>query len=460
MKKLLVANRGEIARRIIRSARALGIATVAVHSDADATAAHVTDADEAVAIGPAPARESYLDVAKVLQAARQSGADAVHPGYGFLAENADFAEAVISAGMIWVGPSPDSIRAMGDKQRARDLAMAAGVPIVPGSGRFAPGDIEGVEAAGAKVGYPLLVKAAAGGGGIGMRMVDDPSKLLETVAATQSMAGKAFGDGSVFLERFVPKARHIEIQVFGFGEVGAIHLYERDCSLQRRFQKVIEESPAPGLPKFVRARMTAAAVALCRHTAYRGAGTVEFIVDAASFDFFFLEMNTRIQVEHPVTEMVTGQDLVSMQLQFASGDLQKVPQATVSCQGHAVECRLYAENPAKHFMPSPGTLSVFTLPPEAADLRIDSGYRQGDSVTPFYDPMIAKVIAHGATREAARVTAAKALRDLTVEGVQTNRAFLIACLENESFIAGDVYTGFIDEHRMALLGAATKEIVS
>ncbi|MEN3145642.1 biotin carboxylase N-terminal domain-containing protein [Ochrobactrum sp. WV_118_8] len=460
MKKLLVANRGEIARRIIRSARALGIATVAVHSDADATAAHVTDADEAVAIGPAPARESYLDVAKVLQAARQSGADAVHPGYGFLAENADFAEAVISAGMIWVGPSPDSIRAMGDKQRARDLAMAAGVPIVPGSGRFAPGDIEGVEAAGAKVGYPLLVKAAAGGGGIGMRMVDDPSKLLETVAATQSMAGKAFGDGSVFLERFVPKARHIEIQVFGFGEVGAIHLYERDCSLQRRFQKVIEESPAPGLPEFVRARMTAAAVALCRHTAYRGAGTVEFIVDAASFDFFFLEMNTRIQVEHPVTEMVTGQDLVSMQLQFASGDLQKVPQATVSCQGHAVECRLYAENPAKHFMPSPGTLSVFTLPPEAADLRIDSGYRQGDSVTPFYDPMIAKVIAHGATRDAARVTAAKALRDLTVEGVQTNRAFLIACLENESFTAGDVYTGFIDEHRMALLGAATKEIVS
>lgn len=460
MKKLLVANRGEIARRIIRSARALGIATVAVHSDADATAAHVTDADEAVAIGPAPARESYLDVAKVLQAARQSGADAVHPGYGFLAENADFAEAVIAAGMIWVGPSPDSIRAMGDKQRARDLAMAAGVPIVPGSGRFAPGDIEGVEAAGAKVGYPLLVKAAAGGGGIGMRMVDDPSKLLETVAATQSMAGKAFGDGSVFLERFVPKARHIEIQVFGFGEVGAIHLYERDCSLQRRFQKVIEESPAPGLPEFVRARMTAAAVALCRHTAYRGAGTVEFIVDAASFDFFFLEMNTRIQVEHPVTEMVTGQDLVSMQLQFASGDLQKVPQATVSCQGHAVECRLYAENPAKHFMPSPGTLSVFTLPPEAADLRIDSGYRQGDSVTPFYDPMIAKVIAHGATRDAARVTAAKALRDLTVEGVQTNRAFLIACLENESFAAGDVYTGFIDEYRTALLGAATKEIVS
>lgn len=460
MKKLLVANRGEIARRIIRSARALGIATVAVHSDADATAAHVTDADEAVAIGPAPARESYLDVAKVLQAARQSGADAVHPGYGFLAENADFAEAVIAAGMIWVGPSPDSIRAMGDKQRARDLAMAAGVPIVPGSGRFAPGDIEGVEAAGDKVGYPLLVKAAAGGGGIGMRMVDDPSKLLETVAATQSMAGKAFGDGSVFLERFVPKARHIEIQVFGFGEVGAIHLYERDCSLQRRFQKVIEESPAPGLPEFVRARMTAAAVALCRHTAYRGAGTVEFIVDAASFDFFFLEMNTRIQVEHPVTEMVTGQDLVSMQLQFASGDLQKVPQATVSCQGHAVECRLYAENPAKHFMPSPGTLSVFTLPPEAADLRIDSGYRQGDSVTPFYDPMIAKVIAHGATRDAARVTAAKALRDLTVEGVQTNRAFLIACLENESFAAGDVYTGFIDEYRTALLGAATKEIVS
>lgn len=457
MKKLLVANRGEIARRVFRSARDLGIATVAVYSEADAAAAHVADADESVAIGPAPARESYLDVAKVLDAALGTGADAVHPGYGFLSENADFAEAVRAAGLTWVGPTPESIRAMGDKQRARALAEAAGVPIVPGSGRILPGETLGVAAAGAAVGYPLLVKAAAGGGGIGMRRVDDPAKLLETVAATQSMAGKAFGDGSVFLERFVPKARHIEIQVFGFGEAEAIHLYERDCSLQRRFQKVIEESPAHGLPDTVRARMTAAAVALCRHTAYEGAGTVEFIVDAVSFEFFFLEMNTRIQVEHPVTEMVTGQDLVSLQLRFASGALHILPQAEISCQGHAIECRLYAENPAKQFMPSPGMLSVFALPGQTPDLRIDSGYRQGDAVTPFYDPMIAKLIAHGATRDEARIKAARALRDLAVEGLQTNRAFLIACLENDRFAAGDVYTSFIDDHKTALLAAATEE---
>ncbi len=457
MKKLLVANRGEIARRVFRSARDLGIATVAVYSDADAAAAHVADADESVAIGPPPARESYLDVAKVLDAALKTGADAVHPGYGFLSENADFADAVRAAGLTWVGPMPDSIRAMGDKQRARALAEAAGVPIVPGSGRILPGETDGVEVAGAAVGYPLLVKAAAGGGGIGMKRVDDPAKLLETVAATQSMAGKAFGDGSVFLERFVPKARHIEIQVFGFGEAGAIHLYERDCSLQRRFQKVIEESPAPGLPDAVRARMTAAAVALCRHTAYQGAGTVEFIVDAASFEFFFLEMNTRIQVEHPVTEMVTGQDLVAMQLRFASGALRVLPQSGIDSHGHAIECRLYAENPGKHFMPSPGTLTVFTLPGQTLGLRIDSGYREGDAVTPFYDPMIAKLITHGATRDEACVKAARALRNLSVEGLQTNRAFLIACLENDRFAAGDVYTSFIDDHKIALMVSATED---
>ncbi|MDP2737979.1 MAG: biotin carboxylase N-terminal domain-containing protein [Pseudorhodobacter sp.] len=460
MKKILVANRGEIALRVFRSARELGIATVAVYSEADAGSAHVAEADEALAIGPSAARDSYLDMAKVLNAARRSGADSIHPGYGFLSENADFAARVGAAGLTWVGPTPDSIRAMGDKQRARALAEAAGVPIVPGSGRILPGETQGVEAAGAKVGYPLLVKAAAGGGGIGMRRVDDPAKLLETVAATQSMAGKAFGDGSVFLERFVPKARHIEIQVFGFGEAGAVHLYERDCSLQRRFQKVIEESPAPGLPESVRTRMTAAAVALCRHTSYRGGGTVEFIVDAESFEFFFLEMNTRIQVEHPVTEMVTGQDLVALQLRFAAGKLHSLPQAEICSHGHAIECRLYAENPAKQFMPSPGKLSVFSLPCRTPGLRVDSGYRQGDTVTPFYDPMIAKLIAHGATRDEARIKAAQALRQLAVEGLHTNRSFLIACLENDRFTAGDVYTGFIDEHRAALVASAAEETCS
>lgn len=456
MKKLLVANRGEIARRVFRSARELGIATVAVYSEADAHAAHVLEADEAWPIGPAPARDSYLNVDKVLEAARLSGADAVHPGYGFLSENADFAEAVEAAGLTWVGPTPDSIRTMGDKQRARALAEAAGVPIVPGSDRIAPDTTEGIDAAGAEVGYPLLVKAAAGGGGIGMRRVDDPAKLRETVIATQSMAGKAFGNGSVFLERFVPKARHVEIQVFGFGEAGAVHFYERDCSLQRRFQKVIEESPAPGLPDTVRNRMTEAAVRLCRHVAYRGAGTVEFIVDAESFEFFFLEMNTRIQVEHPVTEMVTGHDLVSLQLRFAAGEIGNLPQDEISTRGHAIECRLYAENPEKRFMPSPGTLSVFSLPSAVPGLRIDCGYREGDTVTPFYDPMIAKLIVHGATRDEARERAAQALRRLKVDGLRTNRAFLIGCLENDGFASGDVYTSFIDENLAALLGASVE----
>lgn len=453
MKKLLVANRGEIARRVFRTAKSMGIATVAVYSDADESAAHVADADEAVHVGPSPARQSYLDVDRVLAAARFAGADAVHPGYGFLSENADFAERVIAGGLLWVGPSPATIREMGDKQRARDLAQAAGVPIVPGSGRFDPGGTEGLQEAARAVGFPLLVKAAAGGGGIGMRRVDDPAKLAETVEATQSMAGNAFGDGAVFLERFVPKARHVEIQVFGFGNGRAVHLFERDCSLQRRFQKVIEESPAPGLPADVREAMAAAAVALCGHTRYAGAGTVEFIVDAATFEFFFLEMNTRIQVEHAVTEMNTGVDLVAMQIAFARGDLIGIEQHEISAAGHSIECRLYAENPAKTFMPSPGTLRRFDLPEATPSLRIDSGYRQGDAMTPFYDPMLAKVIVHAADRGAACRMAVEALEAVTVEGLNTNRDFLIACLESSAFQAGDVYTGFIDDKRKALLAA-------
>ncbi|PQO22949.1 acetyl-CoA carboxylase biotin carboxylase subunit [Rhodobacteraceae bacterium WD3A24] len=451
MKRLLVANRGEIARRIFRTARELGIETVAVHSQADAGAAHVAEADHAVAIGPASARESYLDAGRVLEAARSSGADAVHPGYGFLSENAEFAEAVMAAGLKWIGPAPDTLRDMGDKNRARALARAAGVPVVPGSDPLDLAAPVTIRAAGAEVGYPLLVKAAAGGGGIGMRRVDDPDKLVETVAATQSMAQKAFGDGTVFLERFVPKARHVEIQVFGFGNGEAVHLFERDCSLQRRFQKVIEESPAPNLPDAVRARMAEAAVALCREIRYSGAGTIEFIVDAHTHEAFFLEMNTRIQVEHPVTEMVTGRDLVAMQLALADGAPSVVDQASIATSGHAVECRLYAENPAKMFMPAPGTLSRFVLPEPHAGLRIDSGYREGDEVTPHYDPMLAKIIGRGADRAAARAAAAEALRGLQVEGIATNRDFLIACLEDPAFAAGDVHTGFIDENRKALL---------
>ena len=453
IKRVLVANRGEIARRVFRSCRALGIETVAVYSEADRTAAHVTDADRSVLIGPAPARDSYLMGDKVLAAARETGADAVHPGYGFLSENAAFADAVAAAGLVWIGPRAEVIRAMGDKQRARDLASEAGVPVVPGSRRFPEGETEGLAEEGDRVGYPLLVKAAAGGGGIGMRRVDGEGDLAKTVAATQSMAAKSFGDGAVFLERFVPKARHIEIQVFGFGDGTAIHLFERDCSLQRRFQKVIEESPAPGLPAAVRAAMAEAALRLTCAVRYEGAGTLEFIVDAETFAFFFLEMNTRIQVEHPVTEMITRRDLVAMQIQLAGGALAAIPQAEIACRGHAVECRLYAENPAKMFMPSPGTLDRFAPPPESDHLRIESGYRQGDTVTPFYDPMLAKVVAWGEDRATACSRAAAALRIFEVDGLRCNRDFLIACLQDEVFASGDVHTNFIDVRKAALIAA-------
>ena len=453
MNRLLVANRGEIARRIFRSARELGIETVAVYSEADAGSAHVEEADQAIAIGPAAARESYLDTAKVLDAARRAGADAIHPGYGFLSENAGFAEAVIAAGMIWIGPAPETLRAMGDKQRARDLAEQAGVPVVPGSARIETGASADLDALAEAVGYPLLVKASAGGGGIGMRRVNDGAKLARTVADTQSMAEKSFGDGAVFLERFVPRARHVEIQVFGFGNGEAVHLFERDCSLQRRFQKVIEEGPAPGLPDGVRRDMAAAAVALCRETRYSGAGTVEFILDTETHEFFFLEMNTRIQVEHPVTEMITGTDLVAMQIDFARARLSGMDQDALRAEGHAVECRLYAENPAKMFMPSPGPLTVFELPEASPGLRIDAAYRQGEEVTPYYDPMLAKIIVHGPDRAIACVRAAEALRSVRVEGIATNRDFLIACLESAGFRDGDIHTSFIDDNRKALLAA-------
>jgi acetyl/propionyl-CoA carboxylase alpha subunit len=453
IRRVLVANRGEIARRVFRSCRALDLETVAVFSEADRAAAHVAEADRSVLIGPAPARDSYLVIDKVLAAARETGADAIHPGYGFLSENAVFAEAVAAAGLVWIGPQPEVIRAMGDKQRARDLASAAGVPVVPGSGRFAEGETVGLTEAAAHVGYPLLVKASAGGGGIGMRRVDHEADLVKTVAATQSMASKSFGDGSVFLERFVPKARHIEIQVFGFGDGTAIHLFERDCSLQRRFQKVIEESPAPGLPSAVRTAMAEAALRLACAVRYAGAGTVEFIVDAETFAFFFLEMNTRIQVEHPVTEMVTGRDLVTMQIRLAGGAQEPIAQPDIICRGHAIECRLYAENPTKMFMPSPGPLERFAPPAESSHLRIDSGYRQGDSVTPFYDPMLAKVITWDENRAQACERAAAALRAFDVEGLQCNRNFLIACLMDDAFARGDLHTGFIEARKAALIAA-------
>lgn len=453
MDKVLVANRGEIACRILRTCRALDLRSVAVYSEADASALHVALADEAHLIGPAPARESYLRADRLLAAAKASGAHAIHPGYGFLAENAEFAEAVEASGVAWIGPSAHSIRDMGDKERARDIARAAGVPVLPGSGRFAPGSLEGIDVAAEAVGYPLLVKASAGGGGIGMRRVDDPARLHEAAQATQSMASKAFGDGTVYLERYIERARHVEVQVFGFGDGEAVHLYERDCSVQRRYQKVIEESPAPGLPEEVRTRMAEAATRLCREQRYRGAGTIEFVVDADSLAFYFLEMNTRIQVEHPVTEMNTGRDLVAMQIDLARGRLPRLAQWELKAAGHAIECRLYAENPARNFMPSPGRLARFDLPAASASLRIDSGFRSGDEVTFFYDPMIAKVICHADTREHAIARMLDALDAIRIEGPATNVRFLRAAIDHPEFRAGRVSTGFVEQHRQALLSA-------
>ena len=451
MKKVLIANRGEIACRVIRSCRTLGLETVAIYSDADAKSLHVSQADEARAIGPAPAKQSYLAGDSILAAAEASGADAVHPGYGFLAENSNFARAVTRAGLIWIGPTPESIDDMGDKQRARLLARAAGVPILPGSARFAVGDLAGLDEAARAVGFPLLVKASAGGGGIGMRRVDAPEDLAKAVQATQALAEKSFGDGDVYLERLVAKARHVEIQVFGFGDGHAVHMYERECSVQRRFQKIVEETPAPGIPTEVRAAMADAAVALVRQERYRGAGTVEFVIDADSWAYYFLEMNTRIQVEHPVTEMTTGLDLVSLQIRLARGDdLSSLTQESIRAIGHSIEGRLYAEDPTRDFLPSPGTLRRFQLPKEIDGLRIDLGVREGDQITFHYDPLIAKIISHGRDRNEAVARMLMALGQVQLEGVKTNAAFLGRVVDHPAFRAGDTHTGFVAQYANSL----------
>jgi 3-methylcrotonyl-CoA carboxylase alpha subunit len=448
LKKLLVANRGEIACRVLGSARRAGIRTVAVYSQADATARHVELADERVAIGPAPARESYLVVDKILKAAAESGADAIHPGYGFLSENALFARAVIDARLTWVGPTPESIEAMGDKARARALAAKADVPLLPGTDIIADGDSQ-LDAHAAATGYPLLVKAAAGGGGIGMQQVDKPAQLAKKVASTRSMAERAFGDGSVFLERLVRNARHIEVQVFGNGDGTAVTLGERECSIQRRFQKVIEEAPAPDLPDHTRAALITAAQRLTQSVAYDGAGTIEFIVDADTWEFFFLEMNTRIQVEHPATEMAYGVDLVEMQLRRAAGEA--ITEVPAQPSNHAIECRLYAENPAKRFFPSPGPLTTLTLPAELPGVRIDTGFREGDEITMYYDPLIAKLIAFGSDRHQAIERMQALLAAARVEGIVSNLGFLRNVLAHPAFASGTITTDFINVHGEALL---------
>jgi 3-methylcrotonyl-CoA carboxylase alpha subunit len=456
MRKLLISNRGEIAVRIVRAAKALGIATVAVYSEADASSLHVASADEGVLIGPPRPADSYLKVEAILAAARQTGADAIHPGYGFLAENAAFATAVEDAGLTFVGPTAFQIAMMGDKARARDAAAAAGVPVLPASARLTSGAMYGLEEAGRAVGYPLLVKAVAGGGGIGMRLVTKPDDLRSAVESLQSMAQRAFGDGTAYLERYVAAARHVEVQVFGLGDGRAAHLFERECSIQRRFQKILEESPSPGITNAARTAMQTAAQALAAAVRYRSAGTIEFVVDDDTKEFFFLEMNTRIQVEHPVTEMVTGRDLVQLQLRLARGEDCAPLLEGLTARGHAIECRLCAENPDRMFLPSPGRISRLSLP-EGPALRVDTGVREGDTVSPFYDSLLAKVIVHAPDRVAAIKAIHAALTAIKIEGITTNQAFLIRLLDHPAFIDGRTLTGFIETYRATLFPPKTGE---
>ncbi len=456
IRRLLVANRGEIARRVFRTAstmRPTPIETVAVFSDPDRAAAHVRDADLAVALGGVTSTESYLDVAKILDAAKRSGADAIHPGYGFLSENPDFAQAVTDAGLIWVGPTPDSIRAMALKVEAKRLAEAAGVPLVPGAEVDADASDEDLIAAGNRVGYPLLVKASAGGGGKGMRTVDHEGELLDAVTTARREAASSFGDPTVFFERYLVGARHVEVQVFGDSHGNAVHLYERECSIQRRHQKIIEESPSPGTTPETLDRMYAAAVSLTSEIGYVGAGTVEFLVAGSgeSQEFFFLEMNTRLQVEHPVTEeVVPGLDLVEWQLLVAQdGRLPLSQEQIPPRRGHAIEVRLYAEDPAANYLPSTGTVETVGYPSYGSNVpwtRDDLSVTAGDEVTPYYDPMIGKIIASGLDRTAVALNLARNLRGRDIAGITTNRDSLVAILESADFLAGHTPTNFLDHH--------------
>jgi acetyl-CoA carboxylase biotin carboxylase subunit len=440
-RKVLIANRGEIAVRVIRACRDLGIASVAVYSEADRDALHVRRADEAYAIGPAPSRESYLRIDRVLEAAARSGADAVHPGYGFLAENADFARACEEAGLVFIGPRSETITLMGEKTSARRLAVEAGVPVVPGTLEPVAGT-EAIAREAARVGFPLMLKAAAGGGGKGMRLVKDASELESAAERAQSEAQNAFGDDRVYLERAIQKARHIEIQVLADHHGHAVHLFERECSIQRRHQKIVEESPSPFVTPELRARMGALAVALVQRIGYRNAGTLEFLVDEDR-NPYFLEMNTRIQVEHPVTEMVTGTDLVGLQVRIAQGEALPFAQDDLRQSGHAIECRVYAEDPDRGFLPSPGVLTVFRGP-GGPGIRDDAGVYQGFAVPVHYDSLLSKLVAHGATRDDAIRRMRRALAEYTVLGIHTTLPFLDRVLRHDAFAAGDVDTGFVD----------------
>jgi acyl-CoA carboxylase subunit alpha len=422
--KILIANRGEIAVRIMRTCRAMGIATVAVYSDFDRDALHVRLADQAVPIGGSPARDSYLNIEKIIAAARLTGTDAIHPGYGFLAENAAFASACEDADLAFIGPRANVIEALGSKSEARRLAQDAGVPVVP-----VPKEDE----------FPKLVKAALGGGGRGMRIVRNASESKEAFAAAKGEAERAFGDGTLLVEKYIEGARHVEVQIFGDHHGNVMHLYERDCSVQRRYQKIIEESPSPAVTPEIRGRMTDAAVTLARKAGYTNAGTVEFLL-APSGDFYFIEVNTRIQVEHPVTEMVTGLDLIRLQIEIAQGG--KLPDAQPQQSGHAIEARLYAEDPTNGFLPSTGTLHVWEPPRSSAGLRIESGVEEGSDIGVYYDPLLAKVIAHAEDRDSAIRKLTHALRNFAAQGLRTNQEYLIDLLESEEFQSGTAHTGF------------------
>lgn len=459
LESVLIANRGEIACRIIRTARRLGIRTIAVHSDADAQAPFVVMADEAHAIGPAPASESYLRIERIIDVAKASGAAAIHPGYGFLSERAEFADACAAAGIVFVGPPASAIRAMGLKDAAKALVEKAGVPVVPGyHGERQQPDFLRQKAY--EIGYPVLIKAVAGGGGKGMRRVDKVADFEAALESAQREARNAFGDPRVLVEKYVLAPRHIEVQVFADGHGNVVHLFERDCSLQRRHQKVIEEAPAPGMTEEMRQAMGRAAVEAARAVGYVGAGTVEFIADGRESlrpdRFYFMEMNTRLQVEHPVTEEITGLDLVELQFHVASGGSLPFTQDDLTIEGHAVEARLYAEDPEKGFLPSTGRLWALRLP-EGEGIRVDTGVEEGGEVTPFYDPMIAKVIAHGATRDEALDRLAAALGDTVVAGPKTNVRFLKALCEAPGFRTGPFDTGFI-ERNLDALGAVARPV--
>jgi len=449
-RKILIANRGEIACRVMATAQRLGIATVAVFSDVDAQARHVELADEAWPIGPAPARESYLVIDRILDAARCSGADAIHPGYGFLSENANFAEACAEAGIVFIGPPPAAIRSMGSKAAAKAIMERAGVPVVPGY-HAAAQDFATLAAAARRIGYPVLIKASAGGGGKGMRIVQREDDLEAAVDGAKREALASFGDENILIEKYLTRPRHIEIQVFADSLGNVVSLFERDCSIQRRHQKVVEEAPAPGMGAARRQAMGETAIAAARAVGYVGAGTVEFIAEDDAF--YFMEMNTRLQVEHPVTEMITGQELVEWQLRVAAGERLPLTQDQLTIQGHAIEVRVYAEDPSRDFLPSIGTLSHLRQPRENAHVRVDTGVRQGGQITPYYDPMIAKLIAWGPDRPAAISRLVAALGEYEVVGVQTNLALLRAIATHPAFADAELDTGFIARHTADLLPA-------